>query len=149
METAGISPVNSGVIDSAPTTSPSSVVKLGAVGTRVDGASRAPLVWERSGKDALSALVARNYNYLPSANRFKDLGAALLERFKTDGSDFSQSLQQAPEDTETTTYDTLLYSQLAPFLTWATIRPASPSRPKAAPRSRSRWTVPRKASACR
>ncbi|MQA37694.1 hypothetical protein GEV02_06000 [Rugamonas sp. FT29W] len=116
METAGISPVNSAVIDSAPATSPSSVVKLGAVGTRaVDGASRAPLVWERSGKDAVSALVARNYNYLPSANRFKDLGAALLERFKTDGSDYSQSLQQAPEDTDTNTYDTLLYSQLAPF----------------------------------
>lgn len=97
----------------APVATPASVVTLSATGTpALEGA---PLVWERSGKDAVSALVARNYNYLPAASRFKNLGAALLERFKTDSSDFSQSVQRPPQDTRTSTYDTLLYTQLPPL----------------------------------
>ncbi|GJJ00790.1 hypothetical protein RugamoR64_13280 [Duganella rhizosphaerae] len=113
-ETSGISSAAAASI--APPATPASVVTLSVAGAQaVDGASRAPLVWERSDKDAISALVARNYNGLPSASRFKNLGAALLERFKTDGSDYSQSVQQSSRDARTGTYDTLLYAQLPPL----------------------------------
>ncbi|WP_229211597.1 MULTISPECIES: hypothetical protein [unclassified Duganella] len=113
-ETSGISSTAADGI--APLATPASVVTLSAADAQaVDGAPRAPLVWERNNKDAISALVARNYSYLPAASRFKNLGAALLERFKTDSSDYSQSVQQPSQDPRTGTYDALLYAQLPPL----------------------------------
>ncbi|WP_332854579.1 hypothetical protein [Duganella sp. S19_KUP01_CR8] len=115
-ETSGISSAAAAAPGIAPLATPASVVTLSVAGAQsVDGAPRAPLVWERNNKDAVSALVARNYSYLPAASRFKNLGAALLERFKTDSSDFSQSVQQSSQDASTDTYDALLYAQLPPL----------------------------------
>src|SRR5471030_3214725 len=111
-ETSGISSAATSI---APLATPASVVTLSAAAQAVDGAPPAPLVWERNNKDGVSALVARNYNHQPAASRFKNLGAALLERFKTDSSDFSQSVQRSSQDSSTGTYDALVYTQLPPL----------------------------------
>src|SRR5471032_2281880 len=112
-ETSGMSSAATGI---APLATPASVVTLSAAGAQAaDGAPPAPLVWERNNKDAVSALVARNYSQQPAAGRFKNLGAALLERFKSDSSDFSQSVQRSSQDPITGTYDALLYTQLPPL----------------------------------
>ena len=118
VEAPGIASANAAAAGAATPATPASVVRLSGAGTQaIDGVARAPLplVWERGGKDAVSALIARNYNYLPPASSFKNLGAALLERFKTDDTNFSQSLQQVPQDLNTGTYDALLYTQLPPL----------------------------------
>lgn len=56
-------------------------------------------VWERVASDAVTSRMAGNI-YAPNlANRFDGLGAALLSRFKLDGSDFSQAVMQLPAGT--------------------------------------------------
>lgn len=53
-------------------------------------------VWERVASDAVTSRMAGNM-YAPNlANRFDGLGAALLDRLKVDGSDFSQAVMQLP-----------------------------------------------------
>ncbi|AZY48297.1 hypothetical protein C0J09_03470 [Bordetella avium] len=52
-------------------------------------------VCERSADDTVSALMQRNFSSTAPELRFKGLGGALLERFRTDGSSYSQSLMQA------------------------------------------------------
>ena len=117
VQTSGVASSGAAAANQAPAATqatPASVVTLGPAAA-TDGAPPALLVWERGGKDAVSALVARNYSYLPAASRFKNLGAALLERFKTDSSDFSQSVQQAPQGVQANTYDALMFAQLPPL----------------------------------
>ncbi|WP_254504494.1 hypothetical protein [Duganella vulcania] len=117
-EAPGIASANAAAAGATAPPTPASVVRLSGAGAQgIDGVGRAPLplVWERGGKDAVSALIARNYNYLPATSSFKNLGAALLERFKTDDTNFSQSLQQVPQELSTGTYDALLYAQLPPL----------------------------------
>lgn len=48
--------------------------------------------WERASSDAMSARLAGNVLTSKVGSRFAGLGAALLERFRTDGSDYSQSV---------------------------------------------------------
>ena len=73
-----------------------------------------PPVWEKTSTDAVSKLMAGNNNALPLALRFKDLGAALLGRFDTEASNFSQSVMQfaagmAPGNLMETTMQSQLY----------------------------------------
>lgn len=61
---------------------------------------RAPrvLAWETKSHDAVSSLMTVNYGAPQLSGRFQGLGAALLNRLGTDGSDFSQSVLQSPPD---------------------------------------------------
>jgi hypothetical protein len=56
-------------------------------------------VWERTARDSVSSSMAANINGARLAHRFDGLGAALLQRFKVDGSDFTQSVIQLPAGT--------------------------------------------------
>jgi hypothetical protein len=57
----------------------------------------ASAVWESPAKDAIALRMRTNYASETLADRFKGVGEALLNRFKTDGEDFSQSvMQRAP-----------------------------------------------------
>jgi hypothetical protein len=53
-------------------------------------------VWERDGTDTLSGPMSVNFHSSTLAGRFNGLGAALLDRIATDGSDYSQSLMLRP-----------------------------------------------------
>ena len=59
-------------------------------GTLEGGASA--LTWAQSNTDAVSAVMAANYMAGSISGQFANLGSALLDRFKTTGSDFSQSV---------------------------------------------------------
>jgi hypothetical protein len=102
--------------------SPSTSVTLGqpaAVDTQVysvaqvlASAAAGPL-WENKATDAITSLMARNYSSQPLAGQFHGLGAALLDRLKIDGGDYSQSvLVGAPANASATGVDTLMQSQL-------------------------------------
>jgi len=52
------------------------------------------LVWERSSSDLMSSKLASNFSNAGNAARFTGLGAALLERFTTDSSSYSQSVMK-------------------------------------------------------
>lgn len=54
------------------------------------------LMWENKSQDALSALIAKNFPARFLAGRFSGLGAALLDQFKGEGKNVSQSVQRAP-----------------------------------------------------
>lgn len=77
-------------------------VSVGLGGTE-SGLYRAPsalpslqsAVWEQNGGDAISTQMAGNFVSPNLAGRFKDLGTTVLERFRDDGSNFSQSILQA------------------------------------------------------
>ncbi|CAM3712499.1 Lactate dehydrogenase [Bordetella sputigena] len=49
-------------------------------------------VWEKDTSDAISALMSKNYDATAVGDRFRGLGAALLERFQLGGGDYSQSV---------------------------------------------------------
>jgi hypothetical protein len=66
----------------------------------VRGAVTAP-VWESRSSDPISALMARNDSYRSLGSRFFGLGSALLERFATASSDFSQSVVRPAASTPT------------------------------------------------
>ncbi|MFL9879611.1 hypothetical protein PQR63_14525 [Herbaspirillum rhizosphaerae] len=53
-----------------------------------------PPVWENTSSDAVSKLMGANNNASTLALRFKDIGAALLGRFDTESTGFSQSVMQ-------------------------------------------------------
>ena len=53
------------------------------------------LTWETKSNDAVTALMTANYGAQQLSGRFQGVGAALLNRLGTDGSDFSQSLLQS------------------------------------------------------
>lgn len=73
-------------------------------------------IWERVSNDALSTLMATNFASRSSSFGFKDLGAALLERFKNgteDSDNFSQSIIQfAPDAEPSEILETITRSQL-------------------------------------
>ncbi len=52
-----------------------------------------PLMWETKASDPLSYLMAYNYAFQAPTDRFAGLGAAMLDQFKGDGADFSQTVQ--------------------------------------------------------
>lgn len=52
-------------------------------------------VWEKASGDSISSKMAGNFSSSATAVRFQGLGAALLNRFSVDGSNFSQSVRQA------------------------------------------------------
>ena len=57
----------------------------------------APIVtWASSTNDAVTMTMAGDYGSQSLTNRFYGLGSALLDRFKTTGSEFSQSVQVTP-----------------------------------------------------
>ncbi|OZI19989.1 hypothetical protein CAL26_20755 [Bordetella genomosp. 9] len=49
-------------------------------------------VWEKDSSDAISALMSKNYDATAVGDRFRGLGAALLDRFQLGGGDYSQSV---------------------------------------------------------
>lgn len=51
--------------------------------------------WEHDANDAISTQMAGNYVSTTLAGRFEALGAAVLERFRDDGANYSQSILQA------------------------------------------------------
>jgi hypothetical protein len=103
-------------------TPPSTSVTLGqptAIDTQVysvskvlASASAAPL-WENKTGDAITALMTRNYSSQSLGSQFQGLGAALLNRFPTDGGDYSQSvLVGVSANASVAGVDTMLQSQL-------------------------------------
>ena len=58
------------------------------------------LVWERSSSDLMSSKLASNFSNAGNAARFAGLGAALLERFTTDSSSYSQSVMKQTSATQ-------------------------------------------------
>ncbi|MGC6387716.1 hypothetical protein ACMV8I_08605 [Ewingella sp. S1.OA.A_B6] len=52
-------------------------------------------LWEKASGDSISSKMAGNFSSAATAVRFQGLGAALLNRFSTDSSNFSQSVRQA------------------------------------------------------
>lgn len=50
------------------------------------------VTWAQSNTDAVSLVMAANYMAGTTSGQFNNLGSALLDRFKTTGSDFSQSV---------------------------------------------------------
>lgn len=81
----------------------STTLTLGQSGGEAAAYSLAQLsptpVWERSARDAVSSRMAANVQGARLGNRFDGLGAALLERFRFDGNDFSQSVIRLPAGT--------------------------------------------------
>lgn len=72
-----------------------------------------PPVWENASSDAVSKLMAGNNSASSLALRFKGLGAALLGRFDTDASNFSQSVMQFAQGMEPgNLMETTMQSQL-------------------------------------
>jgi hypothetical protein len=63
-----------------------------------------PLVWETKSDDPLSYLMAHNYASQTPADRFAGLGAAMLDQFKGDGTDISQSVRQGLPGTQLNPY---------------------------------------------
>jgi hypothetical protein len=59
-------------------------------------AAAIPAVWETQSDDAVSSLMANNFSSQSPAGRFNGLGSALLNFFKSGGTNFSQSVMQAP-----------------------------------------------------
>lgn len=55
------------------------------------GTANVGVVWESNTTDAVSSQMGANLGALTNAGRFSGLGSALLERFKTDSGDYSQS----------------------------------------------------------
>jgi hypothetical protein len=55
-------------------------------------------IWETQSNDDVSSLMAGNFQSQSLASRFKGLGSALLDMFKTGSSRFSQSVMQLPPD---------------------------------------------------
>jgi hypothetical protein len=53
------------------------------------------ITWAQSNTDAVSKLMTGNYMSGTMSGQFYDLGSALLDRFKTTGSNFSQSVTAA------------------------------------------------------
>ncbi|WP_317202737.1 hypothetical protein [Janthinobacterium sp.] len=95
----------------SPLVMPSTIVTLtpGGVTASLQGlqgmADVAPsLTWENKSQDAVSALIAKNFSSRFLAGRFSGLGAALLEQFKGEGKNVSQSVQLAPQRTQADTY---------------------------------------------
>lgn len=64
-----------------------------------------PLAWEAKSGDPLSYLMANNYVSQTAAGRFAGLGAAMLDQFKGDGTDISQSVQQGQTGTQLNPYN--------------------------------------------
>lgn len=75
---------------------PSVIVTLGSSQAEPDSTyapSRpAALTWANRSTDAVTAMMAGNYGAASLSGRLAGLGKALLDRFATDGSDFSQSV---------------------------------------------------------
>ncbi|WP_447866172.1 hypothetical protein [Rahnella bonaserana] len=77
-------------------TAQSSAVMIGQTDTTspVYNITKPVLVWERSSSDLMSSKLASNFSNAGNAARFTGLGAALLERFTTDSSSYSQSVMK-------------------------------------------------------
>ena len=77
-------------------TAQSTTVMIGQADTAspVYNITKPALVWERSSSDLMSSKLASNFSHSGNAARFTGLGAALLERFTTDSSSYSQSVMK-------------------------------------------------------
>lgn len=53
-------------------------------------------IWESASRDGITALMEQNFESGAIAGRFQGLGKALLERFASDGGNFSQSAMRPP-----------------------------------------------------
>lgn len=69
-----------------------------------------PLVWKTKSEDPLSYLMAHNYAALTPAGRFAGLGAAMLDQFKGDGTDISQSVRQGLPGKQLNPYGGVVFS---------------------------------------
>jgi hypothetical protein len=79
------------------------------------GALMAPntsAVWESPSKDAIALRMRTNDASTLLADRFKGLGEALLNRFKTDGGDFSQSVMQRARGASNPAFERVMQSTL-------------------------------------
>jgi hypothetical protein len=80
-------------------TSPSAIVSLGGTDDAASDAlatyalPRPALTWDAAPVDAISTSMARNLTATRAAGNLRGLGAALLTRLATDGSDFAQAVQ--------------------------------------------------------
>ncbi len=74
------------------------------------------LTWKLKSGDAITSLMTVNYGSKTLLNRFEGLGAAALQRFGTDASDFSQTVSQVnadPAASAQTTYQITLNIKMA------------------------------------
>jgi hypothetical protein len=69
-------------------------------------------VWENPSKEAIALRMRTNYTSPSLASRLQGLGAALLNRFKTDGGDYSQSVMQRAPGTSNPALDRVMQSML-------------------------------------
>lgn len=92
--TKSLTAVSSAASQQQASTAQSAAVIIGQTDTTspVYTITKPVLVWERSSSDLMSSKLASNFSNAGNASRFAGLGAALLERFTTDGSSYSQSV---------------------------------------------------------
>lgn len=102
---AGTSAVAAAKSNSAARTGESTVVSLGGAQAKPTNSS---LLWENRIRSTSSTLMAQNFASQPLAGRLKGLGSELLKQVAYDGSDFAQSVQQAPSGVHADTYDMLV-----------------------------------------
>lgn len=89
---------------SLPPATPSTIVALGAADPGLATDKPAPLQWERASRDAVSALMAKNFSAQGASGRFSGLGAALLEQLKGGVTQLSQTAQRASDGVQAATY---------------------------------------------
>lgn len=82
-------------IGTGSTPASSTIVSLGK-STAAAPAKAAPLQWERTGRDAVSTLMASNFSAGTAGSRFNGLGSALLEQLKGGVAQLSQTAMRAP-----------------------------------------------------
>jgi hypothetical protein len=94
--TKSLTAVSSAASQQQASTAQSTAVMIGQADTTspVYTITKPVLVWERSSSDLMSSKLASNFSHSGNAARFSGLGAALLERFTTDSSSYSQSVMK-------------------------------------------------------
>lgn len=96
----------------AATQSTSVTIGQATSSTPVYAITKPALVWENASADLISSKLAGNFSSSGGTSGFSGLGAALLERFTTDTSNYSQSVMRQTADSATSLNTISKQSQL-------------------------------------